>query len=151
MSVKKQLSSLWKLCSINEEIPEETLDETDVDSYFHHTFFDFSQSQHRVARVCIGSSKKSFGSKLFQFRDSKTQPRYILQEEVIISKRKLTSLVDSLCDFLKTSDHANKCTQIPTPKPKIQIGSTRSKDNLFLHYYNEISEHPKRKVRLSFR
>ena len=32
MSVKKQIPSLCKLPSFNEEIPEEFLDETDVDS-----------------------------------------------------------------------------------------------------------------------
>ena len=34
MSTKKQISSLFKLYSVYEEIPEEFLDETDVDSYF---------------------------------------------------------------------------------------------------------------------
>ena len=45
MSVKKQFPSLCKLYSFYEEIPEEFLDETDVDSYFYHNIFDFSQSQ----------------------------------------------------------------------------------------------------------
>ena len=67
------------------------------------------------------------------------------------SKRKLASLVDSLRDFLKTFDHASKCTQIPLPKLKIELGSTKSKDNLFAHYYNDIIEHQNRQVRLSFR
>ena len=34
MSVKKQIPSLCKLYSFYEGIPEEFLDETDVDSYF---------------------------------------------------------------------------------------------------------------------
>ena len=68
-----------------------------------------------------------------------------------ISKRELTSLVDSLRDFLKTFDHASKCIQIPLPKPKVKIGSTKSKDNLFAPYYNDIIEHPNRQIRLSFR
>ena len=67
------------------------------------------------------------------------------------SKRKLTCLVDSLRDFLKTFDHARKCIQIPLPKPKIEIGSTKLKDNLFAHYYNDIIEHPSRQILLSFR
>ena len=40
MFVKKQIPSLCKLHSIYEEIPEELLDETDVDSYFYHSGFD---------------------------------------------------------------------------------------------------------------
>ena len=151
MSVKKQIPSLCKLYSFYEEIPEEFLDETDVDSYFYHDIFDISQSQHRIVRVSRGPNKKSFAIKLFQFCDLKTQQRYILQEKVNISKRELTCLVGSLRDFLKTFDQASKCIQIPLPKPKVEIGSTKAKDNLFAHYYNDIFEHPNRQIRLSFR
>ena len=88
---------------------------------------------------------------MFQFCDLKTQQRYILQEEVIISKRELTCLVDNLRDFIKTFDQASKSIQIPLPKAKAEIGSTKSKDNLFARYYNDILEHSDRKIRLSFR
>ena len=68
-----------------------------------------------------------------------------------ISKRELTRLVDNLRDFLKTFDQARKCIKVPLPKPKVEIGSTKSKDNLFTHHYNDIIEHPNRQIRLSFR
>ena len=68
-----------------------------------------------------------------------------------ISKKELTCLVDNLRDFLKTFDQANKGIQIPLPKPKVGIGSTKSKDNLFANHYNDIIEHPNRQIRLSFR
>ena len=151
MTVKKQIPSLCKLYSFYDEIPEEFLDETGVDSYFYHNIFDFSQSQHRKVRVSRSSIKKSFAFKLFQFCDLKTQQRYILQEEVNISKRQLTCLVDNLRDFLKTFDQASKCIQIPLPKPKVEIGSIKSIDNLFVHHYNDIFEHPNRQICLSFR
>ena len=69
------------------------------------------------------------------------------------SKRELTShlLDDSLRDFLKSFDHASKCIQISLQKPKVEIGSTKSEDNLFAHYYNDIIEHPNRQILLSFR
>ena len=151
MCVKNQIPSLCKLYSFYEEIPEELLDGTDVDSYLYHNIFDFFQSQHRIVRAGRGSNKKSFAIKLFQFCDVKTQQRYTLQEEVNISRRELTCLVDNLRDFLKILDQASKCIQIPLPKPKVEIGSTKSKDNLFAHYYNDIIEHPNRQIRLSFR
>ena len=113
--------------------------------------FDISQSQHQIVRVSRGSNKKSFAIKLFQFCDLKTEQLYILQEELNISKKELTCLVDNLSDFLKTFDQASKCIQIPLPEPKVEIGSTKSKDNLFAHYYNDIIEHPSRQIRLSFR
>ena len=102
-------------------------------------------------RVSRGSNKKSFAIKLFQVCIIKTQQRYILREQLNISKREITSLVDSLRVFLKTSDHASKSIQISLPKPKVEIRSTTSKDNLFAHYYNVIIEHPNRQIRLSFR
>ena len=60
-------------------------------------------------------------------------------------------MVDSLRNFLKTFDEASKCLQIPLFKPKIEIGSTKSKDNLFVQNYNDIFEHPNRQIRLAFR
>ena len=151
MSVKKQIPSWCKLYSFYEELPEEFLDETDVDSFFYHNIFDISLSQHRIVRASRGSIKKSFAIKLFQFCDLKTQQRFILQEEVNISKRELTCLVDSLCVFLKSFDQASKCIQIPLPKPKVEIGSTKAKENLFAHHYIDIIEHANRQNRLSFR
>ena len=140
-----------KLYSFNEEIPEEFLGETDLDSYFYHKIFGYSQSQHRIVRVSRGSNKKSFANNLFKFCDLKTQQPYIFQEKVSISKGELTCLVDSLRDFLKTFDQASKCIQIPPPKLKVYIGSTKSKGNLFAHYYNDIAQYPNRKICLSFR
>ena len=151
MSVKKQIHSLCKLYSSYEEIPDELLEETDVDSCLYQNVFDISQSQHRLVLVSRGSNKKSFAVKLFQFCDLKTQQRNILQEEVNISKRDFTSLADSLRVFLKTFDKPSKCIQSPLSKPKVEIGSTKSIDNLFAHYYNDIIEHPNRQIRLSFR
>ena len=147
MSVKKQFLSL---CKLYKEGSEELLEKTDVDKYFYHNFFDISQSQHRIVRVGRGSNKKSFAIKLFQFCDLNTRQRNILQEENITSKRKLTSLVDSLRIFLKTFDHASRCIQIPITKPKVEIGSTKSKDNLFAQFYNDIIEQLNRQIRLSF-
>ena len=70
---------------------------------------------------------------------------------MIIYKREFTCLVGSLRDFLKTFDQASGCIQIPLPKPKVEIRSTKSEDNLFAHYYKDIIEHPNRQIRLSFR
>ena len=151
MSVKKRIPKLCKFYLFYEEIPDEFLGETDIDGCFCHNIFDISQSQHRIVRVSRGPNKKSFVIKLFQFCYLKTHQRYILQEEVNISKRELTGLVDSLHEFLKTFDQASKCIQIPLPKPKVEIGSTKSKDNLFAHYYNATIQHPNRQSRSSFR
>ena len=151
MSTKNQYSSLCKLFSKYEEIPEEFLDETDVDSYFFHNILDNSQSHNRLVRVSKGSNKKSSAIKVFQFCDSKLQQRFILKEEVSISKKEIESLLDSLGELLEAFDQANKVSQIPLPKPKFEIGFTKAKDELFSHCYKDIAEHLIRQFRISFR
>ena len=151
MSTKKQIFSLRKLYSIYEQKPEEFLGKTDVESYFYHNILDISQSHHRIVRVSRGSNKKSFAFKLFQFCDSKLQQRFILKEENSISKKEIESLFDSLGEFLKDFDQANKVSQIPLPKPKFEIEFTKAKDELFSHCYKDIVEHLNRQIRLSFR
>ena len=121
------------------------------DSYFFHNILDISQSHNRIVRVSKGSNKKSFAFKVFQFCDSKLQQRLILKEEVSISKNEIESVLDSLGDFLKAFDQANKVSQIPLPKPKFEIGFTKAKDELFSHCYKDIVEHLSRQIRISFR
>ena len=151
MSTKKQISSLCKLYSVYEEIREELLDETDVDSYFFHHILDISQSHNRIVGVSKGSNKKSFAFKVFQFCDSKLQQRFILKEEVSISRKEIESLLDSLGEFLKALDQANNVSQIPLPKLKFEIIFTKAKDELFSHCYKDIAEHLNRQIRISFR
>ena len=88
---------------------------------------------------------------MFQFCYSKLQQRFILKEEVGISKNEIEPLPDSLGEFLKAFDQANKISQIPIPKPKFEIGFTKAKDELFSHCYKDIVEHLNRQIRLSFR
>ena len=112
---------------------------------------DISQSHNRIVRVSKGTNKKSFASKLFQICDPKLQQRFILKEEVSISKNEIESLLDCLDEFLKAFDQGNKVSQVPLPKPKFEIGFTKAKDELFSHCYKDIVEHLNRPVRLSFR
>ena len=129
-----------------EEIREEFLDKTDVDSYFYHNILDISQSHHQIVRVSKGSNRKSFAFKVFQFCDSKLHQRPILKEEVSISKKEFESLPDSLGEFLKALDQANKVSQIPLPKPKFEIGFRKAKDELFSHCYKDIVENLNRQI-----
>ena len=151
MSTKKQISSLCKLYSIYEEKPQEILDETDVGSYFYHNILDISQSHNRIVRVSKRSNKKSFAFKVFRFCASKLQQRFILKEEVSISKKEIESLLDSLGKFLTAFDQANKISQFPLPKLKLEIGFTNAKDELLSHCYKDIVEDLNRQIQLSFR
>ena len=126
-------------------------DETDVDSYFYHNILDISQSHHRLVRVSKGSNKKYFAFEVFHFCDSKLKPRFILQEEVSISKKEIESLLNRLGEVLKVFDQAIEVSQVPLPKPKFKIGFTKAKDELFSHCYKDKVEHLNRQIRLKFR
>ena len=149
MSTKTQISSLCKLYSVYEEIPEEFLDETD--SYFYHNILDISESHHRIVWVSRGSNKESSAFKMFHFCDSELQQPLILKEEVSVFFKKIRFLLDSLKDFLKAFDQANKVSQIPLHKRKFEIGFTNEKDELFSQCYKDIADHLNRQFRLSFR
>ena len=88
---------------------------------------------------------------MFHFCDSKLQQRFILEEEVSIFKKESESLLDSLGEFLKAFDQANKKLRIPLPKPKFEIGFTKAKDELFTHCYKDIAKRLIRQIRKLFR
>ena len=150
MSTKKQISRLCKLYSVYEEKPEDFSDETDVDSYFHHNILETSQSHHRTVRVSKESNKKSFAIEVFYFCDSNLQQQPILKEDVSVSKKENESLLDSLGEFFKAFDKANKVSQIPLPKYKFEIEFTKTKDELFSHCYKNIVERMNRQFRLLY-
>ena len=125
--------------------------ETDVDSYFYHNILDISQSHRRTVGVSKGSNKKSVAFKVFHFCDSKLQQRFILKEEVSISKTEIESQLDSSDAFLKAFDQANKESQIPLPKPNFEIGFAKANDELFSHCHKDVVEHLNRQFWLSFR
>ena len=152
MSMKKQISSLSKLYTIYEEVPESFLEETDVDSYFYHIILDMTLIDNRIVRVSKVSNKKNFAFKLFHFCNLKNQQRFILEEEVSVSLKGLAAILNTLRQFLK---QYNKTVNFPAlynlPKPKQEIGFTLFKVELFAHYFQYTKEHCKRRIRLSFR
>ena len=56
-------------------------------------------------------------------------------------------LLANLRDFLEDFEQARKSSQTPLLRPKTEIGSTSSKDNLFAHCYNHLQEHSKSPMR----
>ena len=129
MSTKKQISTLCKLHSVYEEIPEEFLDGTDVVSYFYRNNLYISPSHHQIVWVSKRSNKKYFAFKVFHFGDLKLQQRFILKEEVSISKKESETLLDSLDDILKAFDQANKAKQIPLPNLNLRLDFQKQKTN----------------------
>ena len=88
---------------------------------------------------------------MFHFCDSKLQQRFIHKEEVSNSKKGIKPLLNSLGEFLKAFDRANKVSQIPLTKPKFELGFTKTKDELFSHCYKDVAGHLNRQIRLSYR
>ena len=112
MSTIKQFSSLCKFIQYMKKYQKKFWTKQTL-IVFYHNILDNSQSHNRIVRVSKGSKKKSFAFKLFQFCDSKLEQRFILKEEVSISKKEIESLLDSLGEFLKAYEQANKVSQIP--------------------------------------
>ena len=59
MSIKKQVPSLNKSYTIYENVLENFLDETDIDSYFYHNLSDIALMDYRIVRVSKRFNKKS--------------------------------------------------------------------------------------------
>ena len=138
--------------TVYEEVPESFSDETDVDSCFYYNILDIALIDNRIVRVSKGSNKKIFAFKLFQFCNLKNQQRFILEEEVSVSLKKLAPILNTLRQFFKQDDQIVKFSALyPLPKPKQEIGFTLFKDELFAHYFQDIKEHCNRQIRLSFR
>ena len=152
MSVKKQISSIRKLYTNYEEVPESFLDETGVDSYFNHNIVDIALIDNRIARVSKSSNKKVFAFELFEFCNLKKQQKFIPEEEASVSLKELAAILNTLGQFLKQYDKTVKFPALyPLPKPKQQIGFTLFKDELFENYFQDIKKHCIRQIRLSFR
>ena len=84
MSLRKQIPSLSKFYTSYEEVPENFLDGTDVDSHFDHIIMDIALIDNQIVRFSKGSYKKIFAFKRFQFCNMKKEQRFILEEEVSV-------------------------------------------------------------------
>ena len=151
MSIKKQIPSLSNLYTIYKEVNENFLDETDVDSYFHHNILDLALINNRIVRVSKRSNKKIFAFKLFQFCNLKNQQRFILEEEVAVSLKEYAAVLNTLRQFLKQYDRTVKFPALyPLPKPKQEIVFTLFKNELFANVIQDIKKHCNRQIRLFF-
>ena len=101
MPLKKQLPTLSKLYSIYEEIPEDLLDEADIDSYFYHSNLNITKKENRLVRLSKTSNKNSFNLKVFKFDCSTIQQKYSLSEEITLTRRELGVVLHCLNDFFE--------------------------------------------------
>ena len=81
MPIKNQLPTLSKLYSIYGEIPEDLLDEADIDSYFYYSILNITKKENRLVRLSKTSNKNSFNLKVFIFDCSTIQQKYSLSED----------------------------------------------------------------------
>ena len=70
---------------------------------------------------------------------------------MFISKSVLGFFSRQFARFLQFFDKATKCLQLEIPMRKIEVESTKSKNNLFAHYYSNFIERLNRHFRLTFR
>ena len=148
MPIKNQLPTLSKLYSIYEEIPEDLLDEADIDSCFYHSILNITKKENRLVRLSKTSNKISFNLKVFKFDCSIIQ-KYSLSE-ITLTIRELGVVLYCLNDFLLQLEAARQSNYYFLPTPKAPIDYKFLKDDLFCHLIHEIREHSKRHIRLSF-
>ena len=130
MFTKKQLSSLCKLYSLYEELAEEILEETDVDSYFYHIIFDISQSHHRRVRVSKGS-KKSFllHSKYFSFAIQGYSSDSFSSKRSTFPKKKLNLYSTVWVSFSKLSIKPTKYRRFHYTNLNLRLDLQKQKTN----------------------
>ena len=151
MSLKNKLPALRKLYSIYEEIPENFLDETDIDSYFFYYLLNISTVEGRLLRVSRSSNKNSFTFKVFKFDSSKLKQRYFLAQELTVTKQEVAAVIYQLSDFVEQYKKVKNSNYYRLPTPKNPFGYSFATDDLFCHHVHEIREDPSRHIRLSFR
>ena len=135
MPIKNHIPTLSKLYSIYEEIPEDLLDEADIDSYFYHSILNITKKEDRLVRLSKTSNKNSFNLKVFKFDCSTIQQKYSLSEEITLTRRELGVVLDCLNDFLLQFEAARQSNYYSLPTPKAPIGYTFLKDASFLSSY----------------
>ena len=96
-------------------------------------------------------TKNLWHSKCFILSIQSYSSNLLSRRKSAFLRKQIESLLDSLGEFLKAFDQANKVSQIPILKPKFEIGFTKAKDELFSHCYKDIVEHLNGQIRLSFR
>ena len=149
--MKKQIPSLGKMYTICGGFSENFLAESAVDGYFYHNILYIALIGDRINWISKCSNKKNFALKLIQFCNLKNQQRFILEEEVSVSSKKLAIFLNTLRQFLKQYDKTVKFPALyPLPKPKQAIGFTLFKVHLSARYFQDIRENCNRQIRLSF-
>ena len=151
MSTKKQISSSCKLYSVYEEIPEKFWTKQTEIVTFITTFWTFHSPLTEQFGLAKDATKSLLHSKCFIFAIQSYSSDLFSRKKSPFPEKQIDSLLDSLGEFLKAFDQANKVLQIQLPKLKNGIGFTKARDELFSHCYKEIVGHLNRQTRLSFR
>ena len=117
------------LYSVYQEIPEEFLDETDVDSYSFHNILDVSQSHNPIVRVSKGSNKKSFAFKVFHFAIQSCSRDSISKKKSAFPKTKLSLYLTVWVNFSKLLIKPTKYHRFHYPNLNLRLDLQKQKTN----------------------
>ena len=131
MSVTKRFSSLSKLYTNYEKVPEIFLD---VGSFFTIISRPLPWSIIQLFELAKVPTKNFLLANYFsfQFCNLKNQQMFILEEEVSVSLKELAAFLNTLRQLSKQYDKAVRFAALHLlPKPKQEIGFTLYKNKLF--------------------
>ena len=97
MSIEKPFNFRELLYKKKEKIPCDFLiDETDVDSYFFHNFWDVYVVQNRVLRLTKGFFRETYSIKEFTFEPHITYQSYKLTAELHLTRNETLFILENL-------------------------------------------------------
>ena len=129
MSTERQISSSCKLYSVYEEIPEEFLDERDVDTYFYHSILDISQSHNRVVWVAKYPTKSLLHSKCFIFAKQSYSSDLFSRKKSAFPKKKLSLYSTVWVNFSKLLIKSTKYRRFHYPNQNLKFDLQNQKTN----------------------
>ena len=123
---------MCKLYSVYEEIPEEILDETDVDSYFYHNILDISQSTTEQCELAKDPTKTLLHSKRFIFGNKIYSSDLFSRKKSAFSKKKLSLYSIVWVNFSKHLIKPTKYRSFHYPNQKLRLGLQKQETNCSL-------------------
>ena len=132
MSTKRQVSRLCKLYSVYEEIPEEFLDEIDVDNTFITTFWTFHSLATELFELAEDPTKTLLHLKRLNFAIQSYGSDLFSRKKSAFPKKKLSLYSTVWVNFSKLLIKPTKYRRFHYPNQNLRLDLQKQKTNCSL-------------------